>query len=89
METGALGKKIFFVYPPQVLTEVVDELARQEFEVYLSKDHGKLRRCVAAFPDSILFINLDDGLSEADWRVYILVHQCPDRPRRQDPTGCI
>jgi PilZ domain len=44
METGALGKKIFFVYPPQVLTEVVDELARQEFEVYLSKDHGKLRR---------------------------------------------
>jgi len=71
MEGGALGKKIFFVYPPQVLTEVVDVLARQEFEVYLSRDHAKLRRCVSAFPDSILFINLDDGLSEADWRVYI------------------
>ena len=71
MENSALGKKIFFVYPPQVLTEVVDELAKQEFEVYLARDHDKLRRCVAKFPDSILFVNLDDGMSEADWRVYI------------------
>lgn len=71
METGALGKKIFFVYPPPVLTEVVDSLTRQEFEVYLSRDHDKLKRAVAAFPDAILFVNLDDGLDEAGWRNYV------------------
>jgi hypothetical protein len=72
MDYGAMGKKVFFVYPPQVLIEVVDELARQEFEVYLARDHEKLRRAITSFPDSIMFVNLDDGLLEADWRKYIL-----------------
>jgi hypothetical protein len=71
MGNGQFGKKIFFLYPPPVLMEVVDELARQEFEVYLSKDHERLRRSIAAFPDSIVFINLDDGLDEDGWRSYI------------------
>ncbi len=71
MEISALGKKIFFVYPPPVLTEVVDELARQEYEVYFSRDHKRLRRAVSAFPDAILFVNLDDGLDEAGWRIYV------------------
>jgi hypothetical protein len=71
MESGLLGKKIFFLYPPPVLTEVVDELAKQEFEVYLSRDHEKLRRAIASFPDSILFVNLDDGLDEAGWLAFV------------------
>ncbi len=71
MENGLLGKKIFFLYPPPVLTEIVDELARQEFEVYLSRDHEKLKRAIASFPDSLLFVNLDDGLDEAGWLDYV------------------
>jgi hypothetical protein len=71
MDNGALGKKIFFVYPPQVLTEVVDQLARQEFEVYLSRNHEKLRKAIAAFPDAILFVNLDDGLDEEGWLAFV------------------
>jgi len=71
MDTGALGKKIFFVYPPQVLIEVVDRLAGLEFEVYLSRNHDKLRRAVKTFPQAILFVNLDDGLVEPEWRSYI------------------
>ena len=71
MESGVLGKKIFFLYPPPVLTEVVDELARQEFEVYFSRDHEKLRRAIASFPDAILFVNLDDGLDEAGWLSFV------------------
>lgn len=72
MDTGALGKKIFFVYPPQVLIEIVDDLARHEYEVYLSRDHNKLRRAIKAFPNAILFVNLDDGLTEEEWRDYIV-----------------
>jgi hypothetical protein len=71
METGVLGKKIFFLYPPPVLTQVVDELAMQEFEVYLSKDHEKLRRAIPSFPDAIVFPNLDDGLDEEGWLAFV------------------
>ena len=71
METGTLGKKIFFLYPPPVLTEVVDELAKQEFEVYLTREHEKLRKVIVSFPDAILFVNLDDGLDEAGWLAFV------------------
>jgi hypothetical protein len=71
METGALGKKIFFLYPPPVLIQVVDELAKQEFEVYLSTDHERLRRAISAFPDALVFVNLDDGLDEPGWIGYV------------------
>jgi hypothetical protein len=71
MESGLLGKKIFFLYPPPVLTEVVDELAKLEFEVYFSRDHVKLRRIIASFPDAIVFVNLDDGLDESGWLSFV------------------
>jgi hypothetical protein len=71
MEHGALGKKIFFLYPPPVLTEVVDSLARQEFEVYLSREHDRLKRFLGASPDAIVFVNIDDGLNEAGWKAYV------------------
>jgi hypothetical protein len=80
MENGLLGKKIFFLYPPPVLTEVVDTLARQEFEVYLARDHERLKRGIASFPDAIVFINLDDGLDEAGWIAFAeaLRRDCPE-----------
>jgi hypothetical protein len=79
MENGLLGKKIFFLYPPPVLTEVVDQLARQEFEVYLVREHERLRKAISTFPDAIVFVNLDDGLDEAGWLAYVqsLRRDCP------------
>jgi len=71
IETGALGKKVLFLYPPPVLTEIIEELARKEFEVYLVRDHQKARRFLASTPDSIVFINLDEGLKEPEWERYV------------------
>jgi hypothetical protein len=71
MESGALGKKVFFLYPPPVLTEVIDFLARQEFEVFLARDHEKLRRFIASFPDAILFANIDSVLDDEGWQAYV------------------
>lgn len=71
IESGALGKKVFFLYPPPVLTEIVEELARREFEVYLVQDHERLARALSKDPDALLFINLDDGLDEPGWVSYI------------------
>ena len=40
-----LGKKVFFLYPPSVVTdELVWEVVRNEYEVYLLKDHKGLGR---------------------------------------------
>jgi hypothetical protein len=71
MESGALGKKVFFLYPPPVLTEVIETLADQEFEVYLARDHEKLRRFIASFPDAILFANIDTQLDDSAWLAYV------------------
>ena len=71
MESGLLGKKVFFLHPPPVLIEVIDGLARQEFEVYLARDHERLRRAVSAFPDAIVFANIDDGLDEQGWLRFV------------------
>jgi hypothetical protein len=71
MEPSALGKKVFFLYPPQVLTEVLHDLTNREFEVYLARDHERLKRVLASSPDSIVFIDLDEGLDDAGWEAYI------------------
>jgi hypothetical protein len=71
MESGALGKRVFFLYPPPVLTEVIDVLARQEFEVCLARDHEKLRRFIASFPDAIVFIDIDAVLDDEAWLGYV------------------
>jgi hypothetical protein len=35
------------------------------------RDHKNLRRVLRKYPDSLVFINLDEGMSEKDWEVYI------------------
>lgn len=71
IENGALGKKVFFLNPPPVLSEVVEDLAKREFEVYLARDHLRLARLLADEPAAIVFINIDDGLDEPGWEAYV------------------
>jgi len=67
----ALGKKVIFLYPPPVLSEVAEELAKSEFEVYLAHDHLRLRKLLAGSGDSILFINIDKVPEPGLWEPYI------------------
>jgi len=73
--TGAkfdLGKKVFFLYPPSVVKdEVVARLLEQEYEVYVLRDHVVARRVLRAYPDSIIFVNIDEGLSDKEWEKWI------------------
>jgi hypothetical protein len=71
MANGALGKKIFFLYPPPVLSEIMEELARREFEVYTAKSHQKLLKILALEPESIIFIDIDETLEESEWEDYV------------------
>lgn len=69
---GFLGKKVFFVYPPSVIqNELVIELYRHEYEVFLLKGHEDALKVAKKYPDCILFINIDEGLRESEWESFI------------------
>jgi hypothetical protein len=66
------GKKIFFLYPTaSVINQVITELVQNEYEVYISKDHKRLIRAIKKYKDSILYINIDEGMSEAEWEKWV------------------
>jgi hypothetical protein len=70
--SNILGKKVFFLYPSvTVQNEILQELIQQEFEVYVAKDHGALQRVLKNFPDSIVLADIDEGISEKDWELWI------------------
>jgi glutaredoxin-related protein len=66
------GKKVFFLYPSAaVQNQIITELTQQEFEVYVVKEHNNFAHALKKYTDSILFINIDDGMPEQEWAVWI------------------
>lgn len=72
MGTDGLGRKVFFLYPASVIREeLLFRLLEQEYEVYSLKDHAACRLILERFPSSIVFVNIDEGLEEKEWEVYV------------------
>jgi hypothetical protein len=68
----AAGKKIFILYPHSVIRdEMLDILIMNGYESYVLHDHKRAVRLLEHFPDSIMFINIDEGLKEKEWETYI------------------
>ena len=66
------GKKVFLLYPHSVIRDdMLDMLIMAGFETYTLVDEKKALKILTRFPDSILFINIDEGLKEKEWEVYI------------------
>jgi len=66
------GKKIFFVQPNSVIQkEMVTELIRLEYEVYLITDAADAMDVFYEHPDCLAFLNIDDGLSEQGWLNFV------------------
>jgi hypothetical protein len=67
-----LGKKLFFLYPSALIqNQIITELIQQEFEVYTVKDHFKLIGVLKKFPNSIVFANIYEGMTEKEWEDWI------------------
>jgi hypothetical protein len=67
-----LGRKLFFLYPSAVIqNQVAAELIQQEYEVYIIKDHVKLRKILKKYPASMVFANINDGMSANEWEAWI------------------
>lgn len=66
------SKKVFFLYPPSVVRErLITLLLEQEFEVYVLRDIAIASTVIRKYPESILFINIDDGMAEPEWAEWI------------------
>jgi hypothetical protein len=66
------GKKIFILYPHSVIQEeMLDILIMAGFEAYVIHDHKLAIKLLIRFPESIMFINIDEGLPENEWESYI------------------
>ncbi len=67
-----LEKKVFFLYPHNMIqNEIIIEIIKNEYEAYILNDHIKTIKILKKYPNSILFINIDTNLKEAEWIKYI------------------
>ncbi|MGL1890465.1 MAG: hypothetical protein OCD02_02510 [Spirochaetaceae bacterium] len=66
------GRKIFFIHPPESLKgPFLENIFRQEFEIYLLENKSKIEELLDMFKDAIVFINIDQDLSYIQWAEYI------------------
>ena len=66
------GKKIFLLRPHIVIQQrMLDTLLMEGYETYTIMDSERARKLLKKFPDSIMFINIDEGYTEAEWEAYI------------------
>jgi len=67
-----IGRKIFFLYPTaSVKNQIIEELAQQEYEVYIAKDHTRLARTLKKYPDSVIYVNIDEAIAKQEWERWI------------------
>lgn len=78
------GREVFFVYPPSVLEEqLLNIVVQAEYEVYLLKDHQKAQLLLADYPDSIVFVNIDERIRGDSWEDWVA------RLMDDDKTGSV
>ncbi|MGL1892562.1 MAG: hypothetical protein OCD02_13110 [Spirochaetaceae bacterium] len=71
MNDNQLGKKVFFLYPHSVIqSDLLHDFISNEYEVYILKDHMKVKLLLKKYKDSIVFINIDEYLGEKEWFDY-------------------
>jgi hypothetical protein len=75
-----MGKKIFFLFPTVVVqNRIISELVQQEYEVYVAKDKDTLRLVLRKYPDSIVFVDINEKMPEREWEPWITaVMNAPD-----------
>ena len=75
-----VGKKVFFLYPTiSVQNRIITELVQQEYEVYVAKNKEKLKKALSKYPDSIVFIDINEQMPEGEWDIWVTgIMDAPD-----------
>jgi hypothetical protein len=86
---AAWGRKVFFLNPHSVFNEeLFMEIMDSQYEIYVLKNHEALWKAAAVFPGSIVFVNVDDTLSEKDWEAWVR-KLLADRERSSTRVGIL
>ena len=71
-ENPLFGRKIFFVNPNfNIEKYLIEYLRKNEYEVYTLKDYRKAKRVLSVYPESMCFIDIDEGLTYSEWFNYM------------------
>jgi hypothetical protein len=66
------GRKIFFLYPTtSIINHVIVELAQNEYEAYVAKNHERLTPVIKKNPDCVILINIDEKFSSQEWEKWM------------------
>lgn len=69
---SCFGRKIFFLNPTySVKKDIVSDLEKNEYEVYVIENYRDAKNLLMKNPDSILFINADAQLSVGAWYNFV------------------
>jgi hypothetical protein len=66
-DVALYGRKVFFVYPPNVITELLPVLVQNEYEVYVVREHERFARFLQTEPNAIVYANVSEGQGESAW----------------------
>lgn len=67
-ENPLFGRKVFFISPSYVIDKyLIEKLRQNEYEAYILRDIKKVKSVLAKFPESMCFINIDEGFSYSAW----------------------
>ena len=70
--TKDFGRKVFFLYPHSIIhDELFKIIIENEYEAYILKNYKKAMGILSRYNNSILYINIDTELKEADWIEYV------------------
>jgi len=74
------GRKIFFLLPSAMVQNgIVAELVQNEYEVYVTGRKDTLRRVLRQHPDSIVFVDINEKMAEAEREIWVrAVQDAPD-----------
>ena len=65
------NRKVFFLHPQAVIQdELVRALIADDYEAYLLRNSVSAKMVLRDYPDSILVVQVDSGLSEEQWLEY-------------------
>ena len=55
-----IQRKIFFLYPHTIIKDIYKDIIRQGYDAYLIDNHNIVLHLLKKFPQSILYINIDE-----------------------------
>jgi len=83
------SKKIFFLYPVSVVYDLVKDLIRLGYEVYVLNDHKNCIDILAKYPGSIIYVNIFEKMNKEEWEGFIRLLMSSEKLKEIQVGVCV